>query len=169
MRRIDKKHNMSKVNLLAEQRHLQSKGLIIETSTIDKFDESKLDTDLIEEGWKEWLAAGLIAASTIGGVYKFNQDKIQNDKAGTELIQKSKSILDTMSNQEKKELIQSLVDKGKITQLQSGLHLVGSDFGDNKISHDSSDSSFMDDLVEKAMQSQPGWFGVTKDGKIVAI
>ena len=75
MRRIDKKHNMSKVNLLAEQRHLQSKGLIIETSTIDKFDESKLDTDLIEEGWKEWLAAGLIAASTIGGVYKFNQDK----------------------------------------------------------------------------------------------
>jgi hypothetical protein len=31
MRRIDKKHNMSKVNLLAEQRYLQSKGLINES------------------------------------------------------------------------------------------------------------------------------------------
>jgi len=35
MRRIDKKHNMSKVNLLAEQRHLQSKGLIIENDSED--------------------------------------------------------------------------------------------------------------------------------------
>ena len=34
MRKIDKKHNMSKVNLLAEQRHLESKGLIIESSHI---------------------------------------------------------------------------------------------------------------------------------------
>jgi hypothetical protein len=32
MRKIDKKHNMSKVNLLAEQRYLQSKGLLIESS-----------------------------------------------------------------------------------------------------------------------------------------
>lgn len=34
MRKSDKKHNIAKVNLLAEQRHLESKGLISESSHI---------------------------------------------------------------------------------------------------------------------------------------
>ena len=43
MRKRDKKHNMSKVNLLAEQRYLESKGLIT---------ESKYFADVLDKGTK---------------------------------------------------------------------------------------------------------------------
>jgi hypothetical protein len=43
MRKGDKKHNMSKVNLLAEQRYLESKGLIT---------ESKYFADVLDKGTK---------------------------------------------------------------------------------------------------------------------
>jgi hypothetical protein len=43
MRRFDKKHNITKVNLLAEQRHLESKGLI---------SEGKYFADVLDKGTK---------------------------------------------------------------------------------------------------------------------
>ena len=42
MRRFDKKYNIRKANLLAEQRHLQSKGLINETDEINEVERTSM-------------------------------------------------------------------------------------------------------------------------------
>ena len=53
MRRIDKKHNIAKVNLLAEQRHLVSKGLISESFEISENEKLKTDDKI------EWVGSDL--------------------------------------------------------------------------------------------------------------
>jgi hypothetical protein len=62
MRRFDKKHNIEKANLLAEQRYLESKGLIKEdinelnfddTAAADKFDDYDDAYYSAEKSWKE--------------------------------------------------------------------------------------------------------------------
>jgi len=160
--------------IIAEKEQLIIESFAKTFNKIKRIDENELDEkNIIEEGWKQWLASGLITLSTVAGVYKFNQNEIKNNKEGIELVQQSKNILDKMSLDDKKELIQTLVDKGRISQLQSGLHLVGvnndKNYVDNIDSHNRADDSFITDKIQEAMQSNPGWFGITAQGKIVAL
>jgi hypothetical protein len=50
MRRFDKKHNIAKVNLLAEKRHLESKGLITEGVQKTDSDIDELANEIIKRG-----------------------------------------------------------------------------------------------------------------------
>jgi len=47
MRRFDKKRNIAKVNLLAEQRYLESKGLISESFEISENENLKADDKIM--------------------------------------------------------------------------------------------------------------------------
>lgn len=72
MRRFDKKHNIAKVNLLAEQRYLESKGLITEGV-------QKTDSDIDE------LANEIIKRAK--GDIKVENDLIIKTAAGDKYIQ----------------------------------------------------------------------------------
>lgn len=79
--------------------------------------ESQLNEENIEEGFKEWVLAGLITLGTIGGgikVYQMDKEAEADRKAQTEYYDNilSKS-LDKMSDVEKVELGSKISDKTK--------------------------------------------------------
>jgi len=79
--------------------------------------ESQLNEENLEEGFKEWVLAGLITLGTIAGgtkVYQMDKEAAVDRKAQTEYYENilSKS-LEKMSNEEKVELGSKINDKTK--------------------------------------------------------
>jgi hypothetical protein len=72
MRKIDKKLNLQKANLLAEQRYLKNKGFIVEN-----------DIEL-EEDWKSNVAAGLATVGSFGAQSAQGQTQQNNNNQTTQ-------------------------------------------------------------------------------------
>ena len=142
--------------------------------------------DLIEEGWQQWLAAGLITLSSIGGVYKINQDKVENTKQGIELVNKTSNMFHKMSTKEKSDLILTLSKKHKEVDANAALNTaeMGYDDSGTKLTTNPDainrseeqkkidDESYDDQLntaIESIMKDHPGFFGITHTGKIMAL
>lgn len=141
--------------------------------------------DLIEEGWKEWLAAGLITLSSIGGVYKINQDKVENTRQGIELVSKTSNMFHKMSTKEKSDLILKLAEKHKEVDANAALNTAEMGYDDagklttnpdagsrseqqKKIDDESYDDQ-LNTAIESIMKDHPGFFGITHTGKIMAL
>ena len=141
--------------------------------------------DLIEEGWKEWLAAGLINLSSIGGVYKINQDKVENTRQGIELVSKTSNMFHKMSTKEKSDLILKLAEKHKEVDANAALNTAEMGYDDagklttnpdagsrseqqKKIDDESYDDQ-LNTAIESIMKDHPGFFGITHTGKIMAL
>ena len=136
---------------------------------------SELNSELIEEGWKEWLTAGLITLSSIAGFYKLDKNLEQNDKARKEYAIKVDKAIDNMSEDQIKQLINDFnsSDHG-ITDPNIN---IGGHIGDDGKFH-SGDESFdskeeyieflKHELTDKANE-KPEDFLISKDGKTVRL
>lgn len=66
---------------------------------------AELNSELIEEGWKEWLSAGLIALSSITGFYKLDQAAKEDEVAKTEYSSQINKTIDNMDEESVYNLI----------------------------------------------------------------
>jgi hypothetical protein len=128
--------------------------------TYEKFNTlSNKDLDQLNEGWKEWLAAGLITLSSIAGVYKLNKDSedsiMKKSSYSTELCK----TLDKMDKKDVKDMMDIGVKTG--SPLNPEFHeFKGSKYAD-----------YSDTLssVKKKIQENPYSYGISKDGKVVPL
>jgi len=82
MRRFDKKYNIQKANLLAEQRYLESKGLIKEDGCIDEVEINELELSTYAKSinktsdypWVKFLGDKLNVADKYGNINKLAKD-----------------------------------------------------------------------------------------------
>jgi len=66
---------------------------------------AELNSELIEEGWKEWLSAGLIALSSITGFYKLDQAAKEEEATKTEYATQINKTIDNMDEESVYKLI----------------------------------------------------------------
>jgi hypothetical protein len=133
MRRFDKKDNIRKANLLAEQRYLQSKGLISEDLTLQYADRPSANSPIIEIGYDDY-----------GILYKFGFDiredeeislselinGIQTAKIGLQDAIEGASDLTSFDYQREIELLkklttfaeQSKMDNNNVVMLKSNMN-----------------------------------------------
>jgi hypothetical protein len=81
MRRIDKKINLNKANLLAEQRYLTKKGFISENE--------------IEEDWKSNVAAGLATVGSMGSMAAQNSQDANPNQNSKEISHQQQNKSDS--------------------------------------------------------------------------
>ena len=133
MRRFDKKDNIRKANILAEQRYLQSKGLISEDLTLQYADRPSANSPIIEIGYDDY-----------GILYKFGFDiredeeislselinGIQTAKTGLQDAIEGASDLTSFDYQREIELLkklttfaeQSKMDNNNVVMLKSNMN-----------------------------------------------
>lgn len=133
MRRFDKKDNIRKANILAEQRYLQSKGLISEDLTLQYADRPSANSPIIEIGYDDY-----------GILYKFGFDiredeeislselinGIQTAKIGLQDAIEGASDLTSFDYQREIELLkklttfaeQSKMDNNNVVMLKSNMN-----------------------------------------------
>jgi len=127
----------------------------------------KTESEVIEEGLKEWLMAGLLMLSTISGVYKWNEDKIDTEQKIEKVIGVEKNALSKMSTDEKVLLVMDLRNKGLI----GGTEFVFSSSKDEKSKQidDKINDENATNLIQKVLNKNALRFGITKDGKLSLI
>ena len=113
------------------------------------------DSEKLNEGWKEWLAAGLLTLSSVAGVYKLNKDSQEAAEHKKEYAVKLCKSLDNMEKDDVKDLKDIGVKTGGEFYEFKGLK-----------SDDYSDTLSM---VKKQIQENPFMYGVDKDGKVVQL
>lgn len=113
------------------------------------------DSEKLNEGWKEWLAAGLLTLSSVAGVYKLNKDSQEAAKHKKEYTEKLCKSLDDM----KKDDVKGLKDIGVKT---------GGDFYEFKGLKSDTYSDTLS-MVKQQIQENPFMYGVDKDGNVVQL
>ena len=117
------------------------------------FDE---DSEKLNEGWKHWLAAGLLTLSSIAGVYKLNKDSQEAFKHKKEYTEKLCKSLDDM----KKDDVKGLKDIGVRT-------LDGEFYEFKGLKSDTYSDTLS--MVKQQIQENPFIYGVDKDGNVVLL
>lgn len=132
--------------------------------TFETFNTQLHDLEKLNEGWKEWLAAGLITLGAVGGVYKL-------DKDSEEALQKkqdyAKELCKTLDKMDEKD-VKGMIPVGYFSAGDSGSHW-------NDIEHYKGlglkQDNYQDTLstVKDVIKQNPSWFGITKDGKVTPL
>lgn len=122
--------------------------------------ESQLNEENLEEGFKEWILAGLITLGTIGGgmkVYQINKEVEADKKAQIEYYNNvlSKS-LDKMSDEQKFDLGAQINRKTKNFSISSNSEITSEEF-----------ANILKSYAEKYVKSHPNQFSVNaQDGSL---
>jgi hypothetical protein len=121
--------------------------------------ESQLNEENIEEGMKDWLLAGLITLSTLGGVkvYQMDKEAEADRKAQTEYYDNILSkALEKMSDDQKSDLGNTINKKTKDATVSSNSTITPTEF-----------SKFLGDYAERYVKAHPNEFSISaKDGTI---
>jgi hypothetical protein len=80
MRRFDKIKNLKKANLLVEQRYLQSKGLIDESTQKEMFEGELTEATTVEDKLNELVGTPINLIRTKHTTGKYNPEKGEMDK-----------------------------------------------------------------------------------------
>ena len=166
MRKRDKLKNIEQANLILEQSYLKSK--------IKPINES----EIIEEGWKEWIAAGLLTLSGIAGFYKLDKNAEEN----TRLINQIETTIDKMTPDQIYDLVDDYnsTERGVTsTSINTGLwdtkgngdvNNLEDIFGKDSIA--GGKTYVIDNIknnLKKQIKSNPEEFLISKDGKTVKL
>ena len=121
--------------------------------------ESQLNEENIEEGLKDWLLAGLITLSTLGGVkvYQMDKEAEADRKAQTEYYDNILSkALEKMSDDDKTKLGHKINDKTRDMLLSSNTDITPLEF-----------AKIVKDYAERYVKGHPNEFSIlAKDGTI---
>jgi hypothetical protein len=138
--------------LINEAKRMQYLAGIINESQLN-------EEDIMEEGLKDWILAGLITLSTLGGVKVYQMDKeAETDrKAQTEYYDNILSkALGKMSDEQKTELGDKINDKTRDMLLTLDTKITPIQF-----------AKFLGDYAEDYVKAHPNEFSVSaKDGTI---
>ena len=156
---------------------------------IKTFENYKPESELIEEGWKEWLAGGLIALSSVAGFYKLDQEAQEDTRAKVEYSTQINKTIDNMDEESVYNLITDFnssdhgltdpnIDTGDDFERPYGTDDDHHDKGDFRTSDDffGTDSTgqankveFLKNNLKKKVQEDPSSFLISKDGKTVKL
>jgi hypothetical protein len=154
--------------------------------SIDKELNMLSEGEILNEGWKDWLVAGLLVATAAGGYYKFNKSEIDKEHARTELYNKIKPAADKTSSSERSDILWKLKDLGVLnvsfwpkTNSPSSTQ-VHMDYINKNMQNASSDEieaylnknnawdAASDSInVETVVAQHPELFGISNNGKLV--
>ena len=139
---------------------------------------SNKDLEQLNEGWKEWLAGGLIALSSIAGVYKLNKDSVEKSKESRKIEQaysdKLSKALDGMDKEDVKDLPEVWNQTGGANPdgIGNDMDLHYYPFAkDTESTPKWAREDYSDTLssVKELVKKHPYFFGVTKDGKVIVL
>jgi hypothetical protein len=162
MRKGDKLKNIEQANLMIEQSYLKSKGVLNET-------------EIIEEGWKEWLIGGILTLSALGGFYKLNEKSVENEKVKTEYANGVNKIIDKMTDKDLIDLAKKYNEIGVTTigtDTQDNVDIPGNSLFTKLQDKSQLESPSLEGLkkdIESKVKENPEWFLVKKDGTTVTL
>jgi len=162
MRKRDKLKNIEQANLMIEQSYLKSKGVLNET-------------EIIEEGWKEWLIGGILTLSALGGFYKLNEKSVENEKVKTEYANGVNKIIDKMTDKDLIDLVKKYNEIGVTTigtDTQDNVDIPGNSLFTKLQDKSQLESPSLEGLkkdIESKVKENPEWFLVKKDGTTVTL